>query len=50
MMEVTGQLHALVTLTLRKKNPLLTEWEPVLAIVLIWMCSRREKSRAAAGN
>ena len=49
-MDVSSQLHALVILTLRKKNPVRIEWESVRAIMLIWMCWRREKSHVAAGN
>jgi hypothetical protein len=48
MMEVSSQLHAQVTLILRKKNPVPNEWEPVWAKELIWMCWKREKSYAAA--
>jgi hypothetical protein len=50
MMEVSSQLHALVALTMRKKNPVPIEWEPVWAMMLIWMFWRREKSHATVGN
>jgi hypothetical protein len=44
MMEVSSQLHAPVTLILRKKNSVRNEWKPVWAKVLIWMCWKKEKS------